>query len=606
MRSPIRARLAAVAATAGLILGGLGPSVVPVAAADPLILRVATDQKLETLNPWYSLTVADYEIFQLQYDMLVSFGQSLEPVPGFADRWEASADRMTHTFHIRDGMKWSDGEPATCEDARWTYQFVLDVVASEAGYVGSGYLEPYVMNAGLSEVSCTDPLNLVVTTEFPTTLLTQAYVPILPKHVWSQYTIEQIGNADAEGLVANDPPVVGSGPYTAVQWEPGQFIKFTRNDRYWGTRGVPDEIIFQQFADSDTMVQALKRGEIGYVRGTGADQFDALASDPDIKTSEGFSNGYTYLSFNTRGNQDGYSGSTSALADVAFRDALGFAIDRQKLVDAVLNGHGVPGTTHIPPYHVKWHVEPDRPRTFDLAEANKRLDAAGYARNAAGNREDAEGKEIVLRLTWPDSEDHSADAQFIQGWFADLGIGVDAYVTEEGKLYEDLAGPESGGIANWDFYIWGWTGDPDPMSLLSFFTTDQIAAAINDPFYSDPRYDELFGLQQRATDEAQRKAYIAEMQQLFYDAAAYHILYNDSELHAYRTDTFAGWINQPPDSGTPLFGYGYPGYLKLTSVAAAAQTGTLVVAVGVAVVVVVAVVGLILIRRRGRSAELEE
>ena len=87
------------------------------------------------------------------------------------------------------------------------------------------------------------------------------------------------------------------------------------------------------------------------------------------------------------------------------------------------------------------------------------------------------------------------------------------------------------------------------MSLLSFFTTDQIAAAINDPFYSDPRYDELFGLQQRATDETQRKAYIAEMQQLFYDAAAYHILYNDSELHAYRTDTFAGWTNQPPDWG---------------------------------------------------------
>ena len=122
--------------------------------------------------------------------------------------------------------------------------------------------------------------------------------------------------------------------------------------------------------------------------------------------------------------------------------------------------------------------------------------------------------------------------------------------------------------------MWGWTGDPDPMSLLSFFTTDQIAAGINDCFYSSARYDELFELQQRATDEAQRKAHIAEMQQLFYDEAAYHILYNDSELHAYRTDKFVGWINQPPDTGTPLFGYGYPGYLNLIDVASVTPAPT--------------------------------
>ncbi len=552
------------------------PAAIPATAADPLILRVGTSQKLAILNPWHSITVADYEMFQLQYEMLVSFGPDLEPVPGFADKWESSADKMTHTFHIREGMVWSDGKPATCEDARWTYQFVLDAVASKTGYVGSGYLEPYLTNAGLKTVTCTDPQTLVVTTEFGTTLLTQAYVPILPKHIWSKYTMDQIGNADAKGFFANDPPVVGSGPYTAVQWEQGQFIRFARNDKYWGKRGVPDEIIFQTFSDPSTMVEALKSGELDYVRGIKADQFDALKKEPNIQTVEGYSNGYTYLSFNTRGNTDGYHGSTSALADVKFRDALGYAIDHQKLVDAVLNGHAVPGTTHVPPYHVKWHVEPSTPRRFDLAEANRRLDEAGYARNAAGNRVDKEGKEIVLRLTWPDSEDHLADAQFIQGWFKELGIGVDAFVTEEAKLSADLLGPEASppGPANWDFYMWGWTGDPDPMSLLSFFTTDQIPSGINDTFFSNARYDELFKLQQRATDETQRHAYIAEMQNLFYDQAAYSVLYYDSELHAYRTDKFGGWTNQPPASGTPLFGYGYPGYLALTNAALASPSPT--------------------------------
>jgi peptide/nickel transport system substrate-binding protein len=632
LAAPARALLAATLLVAPTLAMAGGAR-----AADDLILKVGTDQKLETLNPWLSVTVADYEIFQVQYELLVGFDNALNPTPAFADSWEESADKLTHTFHIREGMKWSDGEPATCEDARYTYQLVLDAAASETGYLGSGYLDPYLTNAGLKSVAC-EAGSLVATTEFPTTLLLQAYVPILPKHIWSKYSLDQIGNDTADGFFQNAPGAtgdVGSGPYVVVEWRPGEFIRMARNPNYWGTPGVPKEIIFQQFSGSDTLVSALKAGDIDYVRGTGADQFDALKTDPNIGLSEGFANGYTYLSMNTRGNTGGYNASTSALADQKFRDAIGYAIDRQALVDKVLNGHGVPGTTHVPPYHVKWHVEPANPRTFNIAEANTRLDAAGYPRNADNKRVDKDGKVINLRLTWPDSEDHSADAQFIAGWFEQIGIGVEAFVTEENTLYEDLAGPESGGEADWDFYMWGWTGDPDPMSLLSFFTTDQIEPAINDPFYSSARYDELFGLQQRAIDEATRKTYIAEMQQLFYDAAAYHILYNDSELHAYRTDKFKGWTNQPPETGTPLFGYGYSGYMALTDASAVPTPGPTVVAtagpsgaavtpaptqapggtdagsnstpilIGGVVVIVVLVAGFILLRRRGSAQEDE-
>jgi peptide/nickel transport system substrate-binding protein len=624
-----RLRLAVLAM---VIASLVAPAAISAADGDgPLILRAGTDQKLETLNPWHSVTVADYEVFTLNYDLLVGFGQNLEPVPGFAESWESSPDGMTHTFRIRPDMKWSDGQPATCEDARYTYQLVLDAVASEAGYIGSGYLEPYLTNAGLKAVECTDELTLVATTEFPTTLLTQAYVPILPKHIWEQYSLDQIGNAEAEGFFTNEPPVVGTGPYVAVEWTPGEFIRFERNESYWGTQGAADEVILQTFADGNTMVQALKSGEIDYVRGVGADQFDALASEADITPVEGFANGYTYLSFNTRGNAEGYNGSTSALADVAFRDALGFAIDKERLVDATLNGHGVVGTTNVPPYHANWHVEPTTPRAFDIEEAKRRLDAAGYALDGDGKRLDKDGKPIELRLTWPDSEAEMAtNAQFIQEWFSELGIGVDAFVTEEGKLLDDLLGPPDG-KADWDFYMWGWVGDPDPMSLLSFFTSGQLGG-LNDSFFANERYDELFELQQRATDAAQRATYIAEMQQIVYDQAPYHILYYDSELHAYRTDRIGGWTNQPPDTGTPLFGYGPIGYTVLTAASEAspepsagasaapsegasaapspsgdgtpASSGgdnTLLI-VGVVAVIAVVVGGLLFARRRSASA----
>ncbi|HXG27132.1 MAG TPA: ABC transporter substrate-binding protein [Candidatus Binatia bacterium] len=572
MRTRLAVRLGRFIALAALVAAGLVPGAAN-AGVQPLVLNVGTDQDLTNLNPWQSITVADYEVFTIQYELLVSYDISLQPAPGFADEWSSSDDGMTHTFHIREGMRWSDGEPATCEDARWTYQFVLDVLASEDGYVGSGYLEPYISNTGLESVECTDANTLVARTSHPTTLMDDVYIPILPAHIWSQYSQAQISNTEAEDYFANEPPVVGSGPYVAVEWEPGEFIRFARNENYWGDPGVPDEIIFRTFGGSDTMVQALRNGELDYVRGTGADEFDALATEPNIRVSEGFSNGYTMLSMNTRATQEGYNGSTSALEDHAFRDAIGYAIDRQELVDRVLNGHGVPGSTHVPPYHVKWHVEPTTPRTFDIDEANRRLDAAGYARGADGIRVDKDGKPINLRLTWPSSEDHATDAQFIQGWFEQLGIGVEAFVTDEGTLIDDLYGPPAGGEADWDMYIWGWVGDPDPGSLLGLFTTDQIEAGVNDCFYSDERYDQLFQEQLEATDEAVRKEKIAEMQQLFYDAACYHILYYDNTLDAQRTDKFTGWTNQPPESGTPLFGYGYAGYMQLQDASAVPTPG---------------------------------
>ena len=382
-------------------------------------------------------------------------------------------------------MKWSDGEPATSEDARWTYQTILDGVASERGYIGEGYLEAYLTNAGVTEVTAPDPATLVVKTEFPNVLLLQAYVPILPKHIWGEYSLAQIGDPEVESWFKNEPPVVGTGPYQAVEWTPGEFIRFARNPNYWGQQGAADEVIIQHFSSGDTMVQALKTGEIDYVRGVLPDQFNALKSDSNIVTVGGIANGYSELSFNTGGTKEGYGGSTSALSDIAFRDALGYAIDQQRLVDQTLGGYGTPGTTIIPPFHTKWHVEPDNPRRFDIEEAKRRLAAAGYELNADSKLLDKEGKVINLRLTWPDSEaEHATDAQFIAEWFGQLGITVTPAVTEEGKLIDDVTGPPDG-PADYDIYIWGWVGDPDPTSLLQFFTTDEIGAS-SDSYYSNP------------------------------------------------------------------------------------------------------------------------
>ena len=637
MRMRLRHRAARALAASALILATILPGASTAGAAEgDLILRAGTDQDLQVLNPFNSVVVADFEVFTLNYDLLVNFGQDIEPAPGFAESWTQSEDGLTWEFKIRPGMLWSDGEPATAEDVAYTFNLVLDAVETDVGYLGQGYLDGYLTNAGVTAVEATDPETVVVTTDFASNLILQAYVPILPEHIWSEFTLEQIGNFEGEEPFTNPVPVVGTGPYQAVEFEPGNFIRFARNPNYWGEQGAADEVILQHFSSGDTMVQALKTGEVDYVRGVLADQFNDLLDEPDIVAVEGFSNGYSELSFNTGGTKEGYGGSTSALSDVAFRDALGYAIDTQALVDATLGGYGEPGTTIIPPFHTRWHVEPDNPRRFDIAEANSRLDAAGYARNADGKRVDKDGKVINLRLTWPDSEaEHATDAQFIVEWFGELGIDVEAAVTEEGKLIEDVTGPTEGTPGgNYDIYMWGWVGDPDPTSLLDFFRTEQIGGS-SDSYYSNPEYDQMFLDQRQAPDEAARKQILADMQNLVYDEAPYHILYYDSELHAYRTDKFGGWTNQPAEGGTPLFGYGSFGYTKLTDAAAPAPSAsagasaggspatpgpspsgsgtptggtsdnTLLLVLGIGALVAILAVGLLAMRRRGPRVEEE-
>jgi peptide/nickel transport system substrate-binding protein len=563
MRSSLSARLIRALAAAGLTAALVLPAAAPVTAQGE-VLRVGTTQDLDSMNPFQTVLVTGFEVFTLNYDLLVNFGPDLEPVPGFAESWSQSEDGLTWTFKMREGMQWSDGEPATAEDARWTLQLILDAIASEDGFLGAGYLDPYVSNAGVTEVAAPDATTLVVTTDRPNDQILKMYVPIVPKHVWESVTPATMSD------FTNGVPVVGSGPYQAVEWEIGQFIRFEKNPDYWLDFEGAGEVVIQIFSSADTMVQALRTGQLDYAHGVNADQFDALKTEENIVTVDGTANGWTELGFNTYGTGTGKTiedggPSTKALLDVAFRDAIGYAIDRETLVDRVLGGYGEVGTTNVAPFQVKWHVEPDNPRTFDIELAKQKLDAAGYVLQG-DQRMDKEGKPIQLSLVMPDSEStYPAAAQFIKDWLAELGITVTTDVFDSDTLTAMMLPPEGGDPVNkadYDLFIWAWGGDVDPNSLLEIFTCDQIGSS-SDSNYCNPAYDDLFERQNVATSEEERKALLAEMQNLFYDEAPYHILFYDAQLEAYRTDRFHGWQNQPTANGVPLFGYGSLGYTLL-------------------------------------------
>ena len=133
-------------------------------------------------------------------------------------------------------------------------------------------------------------------------------------------------------------------------------------------------------------------------------------------TVNGNGAGWTQLAFNTYDKPiEGGGASTSAVRDPAFRAALDRAVDREVLVDQVLNGYGIPGSTIVAPTIPTFRKEPANPRPFDLTAAAAALDAAGYVdSNGDGSREDKEGKEINLRIYFPDTDSaYPKSAQFV-------------------------------------------------------------------------------------------------------------------------------------------------------------------------------------------------
>lgn len=647
MSTTIRARAARTLAALAFGASVLLPSAAPVAAADPVVLRVGTTQDIDTTNPFGTALVSGYEAYQLTYNLLVDFGTNLEPVPGFADSWQRAADGKSWTFHIRSGMKWSDGQPATSADACYSWGLILAAHKDDTT-VGSGYLDAALtQDAGVTKIECPDDSTMIAYTTDASDRILQTYIPIIPKHIYGKYDYKQIGDAKFTGF---DAPLVGTGPYTLSEWKTSQYVKFVRNPNYWGTQGYEDQVVIQFFKSDDTMVQALKAGELDYARDPNAQQLKTFENQPGYKTVVGASNGWTQLAFNTYGEFNGKTipgggPSTKALLDPAFRDALGYAIDKQALVQKVLGGFGDPGTTIVPPVLSQWHVDPTTPRTFNIDLAKQKLDAAGYPLDASGNRLDKQGKPINLLMVLPDSDaGYAKAAQFVQTWYAELGIKVTTRVLDQATLSDLVLPPEAGKgkTAKYDIELWGWSGSPDPNALLQIFRCDAIGNT-SDSQYCNPAYDALYDQETAAQTADERHGLLAQMQNMIYDQNVYDILYYDSALAAYRTDTFANWVNVP-SNGTPLFTYTTLSYTKLTSAAAAASAspqasegasasasapaspsapsagptatpgggtdtgsagGAPVALIALLAVVVIVVVALLLARRRGPAAEDE-
>ncbi len=521
---------------------------------EKLVFRIGSSNDIDGFNPFKIVEIPSYELMGLTYDYLVGFSpKDSSPVPGLADSWETSDDGLTWTFHLNKDAKWHDGKPVTSEDVAYTFRRILE---EEQGL----YID-YVSQ--IEKIETPDKHTVVFKTKDPSVQMLSMLVYILPKHIWEDVP------ADETKTFKNEP-AIGSGPFQAMEWKEGQSVRLEANPDYF--RGAPhiDEIIFQLYDNDDTMVQALKNGEVDYIAWFPINLFKSLENQEGIETNSAPDPGFTELGFNLYepspeaieefGAPETSTGNP-ALLDPLVREAINWSIDEEELTQRILQGEGIPGSTLVPPALARYHLKLDESEIqgFDIERSKELLEQAGWRDTNGDGTVDKDGEELELRLFVRSEDKDSVTAgQFIEDWFREAGIGL------ETKAMGDTALVDTIYAADYDMFIWGWGSDPDPDLILSVLTCDQIMGW-SDTFWCNEDYSRMYQEQKEQLDINERAATIKEMQRIAYEENPYVIFYYDNQTEAWRTDKFEGWTKTPraADPGQVAYTISTKTYLNL-------------------------------------------
>ncbi len=597
-------------------LVGAGPSAAG-SEDDKVTFTVALDGEVDSFSPFLGITAASYEMWYLTYDFMISWSmKDMSPTPGLASKWTTSEDGRTWTFDIRTGVEWSDGKPLTAADIAYTYNRVL------TGDVEGGTWASYL--GGVTKVTAPDATHVVLELDKPTAVLPLLPIPIIPEHIWKD--VDKVEVKDYAAEPKDGQPVVGSGPFRLIEGTAnGSTYRFEANPDYW--KGAPhiDELVFKVYKSMDPAIQALLKGDVDFVEGITALQVETLEGKAGITAHLGDSPGFDEIGINT-GSVDPETGKPigdphPVLADPKFRHALGFAIDQQVLVDKVYQGGGDPAESIIPPAYpdYQWVPPADEAFTFDLERAGQLLDDAGYKLGDDGKRTMPDGSPIgKLRIAARSDGTYSVGVvNYVKEWFEQVGLEIQVESYTENRLTEVIL------EGNYDMFEWGWYVEPDPDSILSYFTCDQLGSW-SDSWYCTEEYDALWDAQHSEMDEAKRQEIVKQMQQIIFEDSPYLLTSYQTIGEAVRSDRFVCFEPQPNPGGIWLEQYGAQNYLNVRPASEADEcdletnevgasvastddgigTGFLVGA-GIVVVGLLGIGGVVMMRRRSSVGERE-
>jgi peptide/nickel transport system substrate-binding protein len=440
-------------------------------------LQVDIETSPTATDPRFATDAISSRIMELIFDSMVKVDRNGRLVGDLAESIERPDD--THIiFHLKSGMRFSDGRELTSRDVKFTYDSILDR--------GSASPKRAALEQ-LKSIEIPDQHTVVITTAHP-------YAPALEM---GTYGIVPAGTPLPRSSVAVSPPGTGAFRMTNYLRDDSAWLK--RNPYRSAPANSPEGIEFKIVPDATVRSLELVEGICDVApNNIDPEVLSYLISNPNLRLNEAPGTSYAYLLFNFRNPQ---------LRDLRVRRAIAYAIDRAAIVGSYLRGTARIATGMLAPE--SWAYDGNvRSYGYDPEIARRLLDDAGYHADANGVR--------ALKFTYKTTPDNGRLAEVLQAMLRRVGIRVEIRSNEWATFYGDLAS------GNFDLASMRWIGINDPNHYYLTFDSSMVPPrGLNRGAYRNPEMDALVEAGMSTIDAASRRAIYAQVQRLAADDLPY-------------------------------------------------------------------------------------
>ncbi|MEX2500906.1 MAG: ABC transporter substrate-binding protein [Trueperaceae bacterium] len=443
-------------------------------------LTIARPTDPVSLDPHFETTAPGSWVFSQILEPLITVNQQMEIEGRLATDWEFIDDTRLR-FTLRQGVTFHDGTPFNAEAVKYTWDRAWDEDRPGRWKSLAGPVE------GI-EIVDEFTVDLVARQPYGPLLLT-ATMPYTG--VVSPTAAEEMGDEFGRGPV-------GTGPFSFVEWRSNDRITLEANDDYWGGRPNLDRVVFRTIPEEGARMLSLRAGEVDMVLMPTPSDLPGLEADPNFTVEGAPGVGVFYLAFNLE---------REAVSDVRVRQAVAHAIDRELIVEAILEGGGVLATSVIgePVFGYKDMRLLER-YPYDPERARELLEEAGYSRGSDGFMVDENGERLTLELL-PSNGRSLKDreiAETLQEFLRQAGIDVEMDIFEWATTFELMRGA----TLEYDLNSFTWfttTADADYTMYSNYVSTETPPESWNRWRYANDDVDEWLKAARASLDLDERE-----------------------------------------------------------------------------------------------------